>query len=130
MRVPLSVIAVITISSPSQIVAMPVQEADASLSTGDWKGDLTSAPGSSLPLILHIIGRPGDWIATLDSPAQGATGLRITSVVQKATSYRFILEAPLAEFNATLSPDGRTLVGYWTQNGTTIPLTLTKTMAR
>lgn len=114
---------ILSTSQMAESTKMP-KEADALSISGEWHGVLSPTPGSSIPLILRIAGTPGKWTATLDSPAQGANGLVIKSVITMPPKFRFILAAPAAEFEATLAADGKALSGTWTQGGTAIPLVM------
>lgn len=117
--------AVMALCSASPVLAAPSPEpARTSGIEGEWRGDVSPAPGSSIPLVLKVAGGPGTWTATLDSPAQGAFGLPIESIRRDGQDYRFNLTTPPAMFAATLSADGQKLVGSWMQNGGKLPLTL------
>jgi pimeloyl-ACP methyl ester carboxylesterase len=114
---------------------MPIQNAHAApapaeaatgSALGEWHGAL-SASGRSIPVVLHIAGTPGHLTATFDSPSQGALGLPVAEVVQDSAVVRFKIAAPDASYVATLSPDGQTLVGQWSQGGASLPLTMTRT---
>lgn len=106
--------------------AVPASATAAASLAGEWRGALAIPGGASVPLVLHVAGAPEHWTATLDSPAQGATGLPVAEVVQDGTAVRFALSAPQASFAATLSPDGRTLTGTWSQGAASLPLVMTR----
>jgi pimeloyl-ACP methyl ester carboxylesterase len=97
--------------------------------SGDWQGSLSTAPGVSIPLVLHVREAQGRSSATLDSPAQHAIGLPVASIARTATEIRFALSAPKADFVATLSADGTTLSGTWIQGAASLPLVMTRTAA-
>ncbi|USI73581.1 alpha/beta hydrolase family protein [Sphingomonas morindae] len=92
---------------------------------GDWHGSL-SASGRSIPLVLHVSGSPERPKATFDSPSQGAMGLPIAVAVPNGAAIRFTIAAAEASFTATLSPDGQTLAGQWSQGSASLPLTMTR----
>ncbi|MFT8777485.1 MAG: CocE/NonD family hydrolase [Gluconacetobacter liquefaciens] len=94
--------------------------------SGDWAGVLAPLPGHSLPLILHVTGSAGQWAATLDSPIQGALGLHAQAVTQQGRAVTIRLAVPQAAYDATLSPDGQTLRGTWSQGVGALPLTMTR----
>ncbi|EIZ77167.1 hypothetical protein WSK_4306 [Novosphingobium sp. Rr 2-17] len=109
--------------------AAPIpSEATAILAEGEWHGAL-SVSGQSIPLVLHIAGTRGHLTATFDSPSQRASGLPIAAVVQEGAVIHFKITAPKASYVATLSPDGQTLVGTWSQGGASLPLTMMRTAA-
>jgi hypothetical protein len=69
-----------------------------------------------LPVILHVRDAAGGgWAATVDSPSQRAAGIAGTNA--KLDSPKFTVEFPSikANFAGTLSADGKTLDGTWTQ---------------
>jgi pimeloyl-ACP methyl ester carboxylesterase len=112
---------------------MPIQTAQAAptpagvaavSAMGEWHGAL-SVSGRPIPLVLHVAGARGHLTASFDSPSQGALGLPVAAVVQEGTVIRFKINAPEASYVATLSPDGQTLVGEWSQAGASLPLTMT-----
>lgn len=121
----------------SAALMMPIQTAQAApkpaeaavvSALGEWRGAL-SVSGQSIPLVLHVAGAPGRLTATFDSPSQGALGLPVAAVVQEGAVIRFRIDAPQASYVATLSADGRTLVGAWSQGGASLPLTMTRVTA-
>ncbi|NGM49785.1 alpha/beta fold hydrolase [Caulobacter sp. 602-2] len=88
---------------------------------GDWYGDLQAGP-NKLPLVFHV---QADGAASVDSPAQGALGLKAKAAFAdgKAT---LTLILP-ATFEGQLSADGKTLAGNWLQNGASLPLAMSRT---
>ncbi|WP_295634954.1 CocE/NonD family hydrolase [Novosphingobium sp.] len=97
--------------------------------SGDWRGSLSPTPGVSIPLVLHVSEADGQSNATVDSPAQHAFGLAVASVTRNAGEIRFVLSAPKVDYVATLSADGQTLSGKWTQGTASLPLVMTRTAA-
>lgn len=89
---------------------------------GDWYGDLQAGP-NKLPLVFHV---QADGAASVDSPAQGALGLKAKAAFAdgKAT---LTLILPPATFEGQLSADGKTLAGNWLQNGASLPLAMSRT---
>jgi hypothetical protein len=81
----------------------------------------------TLRLALHVTPAPeGLPNASLDSLDQGVDGLPGRVVDQKgATSQILFLEAG-ADYTATLSDDGQTLTGKWSQGPVSIPLVMTR----
>jgi pimeloyl-ACP methyl ester carboxylesterase len=108
----------------AQAASMPVEATAASV-IGDWHGAL-SVSRRSIPLVLHVSGVTGHITATFDSPSQGALGLPIATVAQEGATIRFKIATPDASYVATLSADGQTLTGQWSQSGASLPLTMTR----
>lgn len=81
---------------------------------GDWQGTLNVGPG--IPLVLHI--DPANSV-TLDSPAQGATGMACTSSIN-GDSIEWSIATLLAHYKGTLCGDS--LKGTFTQGGMSFPL--------
>ncbi len=93
--------------------------------TGSWFGKL-NVSAVSLRIVFNLSLTEKDSLAvTLDSPDQGAQGIKIGPV--KLNNDKIKISAPLllGEYNGTIKND--TLIeGTWTQSGTTFPLNLTK----
>jgi len=93
---------------------------------GTWLGTL-QVPAAKLRIVFHIKAEPdGSLSATRDSPDQGATGIPMSrAAVEKD---RVILEATAirGRYEGTLSEDGSTIDGKWTQGGISLDLTLTR----
>ncbi len=91
---------------------------------GTWKGTLTVS-GTELPIVFHVsAGDEGGFAATMDSPAQGATGIPVTEVVFEERHLRLFVAAAQGEYEGDLSADGETLDGTWSQGGREFPLVL------
>jgi hypothetical protein len=87
---------------------------------GDWAGVL-NAGGQKLRLELHLKTVNGQATAILDQDAS----LPATAVKADGGELSILFLSAGGELKAKLSPDGKALVGSWTQ-GATAPLTLTK----
>lgn len=89
---------------------------------GVWLGTL-QVPAAKLRIVFHIEAKPdGSLSATLDSPDQGATGIPMSRAAMEKD--RVVLEANTihGRYEGTMSEDGSTIDGKWTQGG--IPLDL------
>jgi uncharacterized protein len=90
---------------------------------GDWKGTLKT-PGPELQLALHIQqASAGAYTATLDSVDQGANGIPVSSITFEENKLKLQFDRMKAGYEATLSEDGKTLTGTWSQGGGSLPLT-------
>jgi hypothetical protein len=90
---------------------------------GDWEGVLT-AGGPPLHLVLHIKTAKGVTAALLDSVDQGAS-VPATAVTTEGGQFDALFVPIHGELKSTMSDDGKTLTGVWTQ-GVDMPLTLTR----
>lgn len=91
--------------------------------SGKWEGELSLGP-NKLPLVFNI-SQPSatEWSVTLDSPAQGVTGIPCEATVNCDN-----IEIKIALINATYSGNfaEQEITGTFSQNGFSLPLTLRK----
>ncbi len=88
---------------------------------GDFAGVL-----GPLHLKLHLTASPtGVLSGTLDSPDQGAIGIPCTNVHLTGQSLIFTVPTVQGSWQGTVSSDGNTLSGAWTQ-GNPLPLNFTR----
>ena len=94
---------------------------------GTWIGTLDAA-GQALRLVFHIErDESGDLSGTLDSPDQGAYGLRLSTVKEENGAVRFAIASLVGEYTGRVSEDGSGLEGQWAQGGASFPLDLERT---
>ena len=89
---------------------------------GTWQGELNVGP-QSLPLVVHITQGAGGLEATMDSPAQGATGIPVSSVEADEAGLTFEVAVIQGRYQGTLRDDGA-VEGTWTQGPNSLPLVL------
>lgn len=108
--------------------AAAAQEKAASI-IGDWQGSL-SVGKRTLNLALHVTAAPeGLPNASLVDLQQGGEGLPGRIIEQTgATSQVLFLDAG-ADYTATVSADGQTLTGKWSQGALSLPLVMTRAAA-
>ncbi len=101
----------------SSTAAILLAATAASAQTGTWSGNL-KVSGMELTLIFNI----EDAQATLDAPDHGAKGIGVT--VSRTASGGIKLEIPdiMASYEGIWI--GKSIIGSYTQLGTTLPLTL------
>ncbi len=107
------------------LLGVVAQAAWAADLTGDWTGVL-SPPGAKLTLVLHITRSSGGALAaTLDSVDQNAFGIPVKSVTLEGAKLALDVAAVHGSFAGTVSSDGKTIAGTWTQSSP-LPLTFTR----
>lgn len=93
---------------------------------GDWEGTL-SAGGQEFPLVFHVTeGEEGALSSTLDSPSQGAFAIPTGETTFEDGTLTISVPDIAGSYEATLSEDGDTLTGTWTQAGMSFELSLTR----
>ncbi len=93
---------------------------------GHWQGSLQGI----VRLVLHVERKDdGSLAGALDSPDQGAMGLRLDSLAFAGDSLRCSLRAVGGGYVARMNASGDTLHGTWSQLGQSMPLVLARTVA-
>ncbi len=101
------------------------QSASPQALAGDWQG----AIAGKLPLVLHLrTDQSGGLTATLDSPTQGAMGLEGADAKLAGTTFSLQVPAVQGSYSGTISADGKTIAGTWTQGGQSTPLVFHQTV--
>ena len=114
---------------PRVVVVLEVsgQDLDDEVVIGRWEGKLEFAGG--ITVVFHVErGEDGGLTGTMDSPDQGATGIPLSSVTFDDGALTMVASSVpgTPTFAATLSEDGDTLSGMFSQGGAQMPLELTK----
>lgn len=95
----------------------------AGATTEQWDGVL-DVGSARLKLVLNLSKKSdGTYFASLDSPDQGATGLKIDTVVVSGENIRFEMKQLFAGYEGKLK-DGK-MTGTWSQGGNSWPLSFT-----
>ncbi|MBN1821094.1 MAG: alpha/beta fold hydrolase [Prolixibacteraceae bacterium] len=93
---------------------------------GNWSGKL-ELPGTKLEIIFKIsVSEENKTVAAMDVPQQGAAGISVDKIVATNDSLQLTISVINGIFSGAFA-DEQTLVGTWSQNGMTFPLTLSKT---
>jgi pimeloyl-ACP methyl ester carboxylesterase len=109
------------------IFCLGVIAQDANSLAGDWSGVL-DAGAAKLKLVLHFkAGDNGVWNGTMDSPDQGASGLKIDTIALEGQTLKFALNLIGASYEGTLN--GNEITGKFTQGGQTFPLNFKRATA-
>lgn len=100
---------------------------DSSALKGDWSGVL-DAGATKLKLVLHFqSGGDSKWTGTMDSPDQGANGLKIDTITMEGQTLKFSMKLLGATYEGTLNNDE--ITGKFSQGGATLPLNFKRAMA-
>lgn len=114
-----------TADSPETTVDT-VSPENAAKIAGTWSGTLAAGP-QTLRIVFHVIaGADGGLTATMDSPDQGQSGLPVNTVAFDGNVLRLALDYVGATFEGTMTDDGATIDGSWSQGGASLPLRVTK----
>lgn len=92
--------------------------------SGHWVGSLPAGPGLDVEIDLAKKGEV--WHGTMSVPAQLTRGLPLADLVVKGTSVSFAIKGAPGDptYSGTLSPDGKSIAGTFSQGGGSLPLTL------
>jgi len=111
-------------SAPKAVEKVQANSGDVKVLEGVWEGALDT-PGGTLHLKFNFTKNSDGTIAgTIDSIDQGANGLPITSIARTGDTGKLDVKIIGGGFEGTLSKDGATLTGNWSQGGGTLPLTI------
>jgi pimeloyl-ACP methyl ester carboxylesterase len=93
---------------------------------GSWYGEMLVS-GNKIPLIFHISNDDSnEFIATMDSPAQGAKGIPVKGVMISDRSIKLNIAVANALFEGQFDKDSILIQGVWQQGGQKFPLILKK----
>jgi uncharacterized protein len=108
--------------------ATPKSNTDVAAPEQVWEGKLTVGAGLSLRIVVHV-GKTaeGKLTAKMDSPDQGAKGLKVDTITLDKTTLSFEMKAILGKYEGKLNAEGTEATGTWTQAGNNLPLTMKKT---
>ncbi|MCB0557091.1 MAG: CocE/NonD family hydrolase [Phaeodactylibacter sp.] len=91
--------------------------------TGEWQGIL-DIPGSPLRLVLHVESANDGYVATLDSPDQGAFGLEVPQFRFDPPQVFFADPKLGLQYNGQANGDFTEIRGTFTQGSLNLPLLL------
>ena len=91
---------------------------------GDWKGDL-DIQGMKLPLVLHITPAGDSFTATMDSPAQGAKGIKADTTEWINGQFSLVINNIRLRYVGKLV-GADSIAGTFTQMNTSLPLGLAR----
>jgi len=114
------VVACVTVTAAGRVFAGQAKSGP----SGHWTGTIPAEPAIGVEVNLALKGDV--WHGTISIPSQGTKGIPLVDVAVKGNAIRFgIPGAPGdSRFAGTLSADGKTITGDFSQGGGTLPLTL------
>ncbi len=95
---------------------------------GHWSGNLDT-PGGALAVEVDLDKTPAGWIGSISIPAQGASGIPLEAVTFNDGKGSFHIQGGPGNpgFTGTLSANGKSLEGTFSQGPSSLPLKLTRT---
>jgi hypothetical protein len=95
---------------------------------GHWSGNLDT-PGGALGMEVDLDKTASGWIGSISIPAQGASGLPLDAIAFSGGKGSFHIKGGPGDpgFTGTLSADGKSLEGTFSQGPASLPLKLTRT---
>jgi uncharacterized protein len=112
------------------VLSGPLLRGDDSQTKGKeqfWEGKLLVRPGFEIRLVVRASLIDGAApVATLDSPDENLSGLKLSSVVLDASRLAFELKVTDAKFDGKMNAAKTEAKGNWIQRGATVPLTFVK----
>ena len=91
--------------------------------SGNWQGTLKV--GKDLRIIFNIYkGDKDGWSAKMYSIDQTPQPIPVTSVIRQGSDVKIAVDIAGGSYVGTLSADGKSISGTWTQGGQPFPLTL------
>lgn len=118
---PGSIAGLAAICSAGLLMATPLHAQDRF--AGTWSGELDFG-AAQLRLVLHV--EPGEegYTAALDSPDQGAFGIKASDVSTKGDSLIIEFADIAGQYAGAVDAKGTSLAGTWSQGGQVFPLVL------
>lgn len=95
---------------------------------GHWEGAI-QIPGQELQVAVNLAQQDGTWRGEIAIPAQGVKAAPLAGVSVDGGRVSFVIKGIPGSptFTGTLSQDGRTIAGDFTQGGNTLPFKLART---
>jgi uncharacterized protein (TIGR03435 family) len=96
--------------------------------TGTWQGALKvpQAPNGELRLVLKISTTDADTLKGEFYSIDQQTPALATTIALKGSTVKMTVAQVNGTYEGTVSPDGKTITGTWTQQGAPLPLILTR----
>lgn len=92
---------------------------------GNWQGTLQT-PQRALRIVMKIDKADKGWSAKMYSIDQGAQPINASSITLEGSAFKFAVDLIGGNYQGSLSADGNSIVGTWTQGPNPLPLTLVR----
>jgi hypothetical protein len=109
------------LASAEQTTAIQAQRGP----SGHWVGTIAAGPGIEIEVDLAVKGDDA-WYGTISIPSQGTKGVPLAELLVKGNAVSFAIKGAPGDprYAGTLSEDGKTISGDFSQGGGSIPLSL------
>ena len=98
--------------------------------TGDWQGGL-NAGNEIRHLVLHVTkDGAGNYTGDMDSVDRGINGILISAMSLAGSKLTFTVEVLHASYSGTVSADGSSIAGTWSQYDQSVPLNFKRAAAK
>jgi hypothetical protein len=113
---------VVALSSHAQLLSAQAT------ATGHWEGAI-QVPGQELQVAIDLKGDGKKWEGTIGIPAQGLKGFPLSDISVQGDAVSFVMRNVPGgpAFKGTLSKDGKTISGDFSQGGGTVPFSVSRT---
>lgn len=110
------------------LVSSSARAQPASGAAGHWEGAL-QVPGQELKIALDLAPDADTWQGTIAIPAQNLKGFPLAAITIQGQSVSFALNGVPGnpQFKGTVSQDGKSMSGDFSQGGGTIPFAVART---
>ena len=92
--------------------------------SGTWQGTLEAE--KSLRLILQVSKTEKGWSGKMYSIDQGSFSMNTSSMMLDGSMFKYAIDMIGGSYQGTLSADGNSIVGTWTQGAKPLPLTFVR----
>jgi uncharacterized protein (TIGR03435 family) len=100
---------------------------------GTWQGTMQVGNGLRIVLVISRDGHGGDdgggWKGVYYSNDQGVQGRLIPSITMQGADFRFAIASIDGRYEGKMGPDGRSIMGAWTQGKASYALNLVRATA-
>src|SRR6266536_3404561 len=91
--------------------------------SGHWEGAIQN-PDKEIAIQVDLAkNEKGEWTGTIDIPPQNLKSFPLSNIAVKGNAVTFVMKGPPGDpaFDGTLSADGKSMSGNFTQGGGSVP---------